>query len=80
LVDSLAYCKQQKGLEIFAWCIMINHVNLMVRAIEGHLLQDILRDFKTFTTSKAILKAIIIDKSICTTNLKHFVPKTHAYD
>ncbi|PZX17956.1 hypothetical protein LX69_01372 [Breznakibacter xylanolyticus] len=37
---------------------MPNHVHLMVRAIEGHLLQDILRDFKTFTTSKVILKAM----------------------
>jgi len=36
---------------------MTNHVHLMVRAIEGHLLQDILRDFKKFT-SKTILQAI----------------------
>jgi REP element-mobilizing transposase RayT len=57
LIDNLAYCQKHKGLEIFAWCIMTNHVHLMVRAAEGNLLQDILRDFKKFT-SKAILKAI----------------------
>jgi REP element-mobilizing transposase RayT len=58
LVENLAYCQKHKGLEIFAWCIMTNHVHLIVRAQEGFLLQDIFRDFKKFT-SKAILKAII---------------------
>jgi len=26
LIDSLHYCQQEKGLEVFAWCIMTNHV------------------------------------------------------
>jgi REP element-mobilizing transposase RayT len=58
LLENLAYCQRHKGLEIFAWCIMTNHVHLIVRAQEGFLLQDIFRDFKKFT-SKAIVKAII---------------------
>jgi REP element-mobilizing transposase RayT len=37
---------------------MTNHVHLIARAEEGHLLSDILRDFKKFT-SKAVLKAIM---------------------
>jgi REP element-mobilizing transposase RayT len=57
LIENLAYCQKNKGLEIFAWCIMTNHVHLIARAQEGHLLQNILRDFKKFT-SKAIIKAI----------------------
>ena len=36
---------------------MTNHVHLIIRAKEGYVLQDILRDFKKFT-SKAIIKAI----------------------
>ena len=36
---------------------MTNHVHLIVRSKEGYLLQDILRDFKKFT-SKAIIKAV----------------------
>ena len=32
LLDSLKFCQQNKGLEIFAWCIMTNHVPLLVRA------------------------------------------------
>jgi len=57
LVNSLDFCQKHKGLEIFAWCIMTNHVHLIIRAQEGYLLQDILRDFKRFT-SNTILKAI----------------------
>ena len=57
LVENLKYCQNQKGLEIFAWCIMTNHVHLVIRAKDGFRLSDILRDFKKFT-SKAVLKAI----------------------
>ena len=37
--------------------IMTNHIHLIVRAEDGHLLQNILRDFKKFTC-KTIIKAI----------------------
>ena len=57
LVDNLAYCQKNKGLELFAWCIMTNHVHLIARAEEGQTLSDILRDYKKFT-SKAVIKAI----------------------
>ncbi len=57
LIENLDYCQNNKGLEIFAWCIMTNHVHLIIRSKEGYLLQDILRDFKKFT-SKAIIRAI----------------------
>jgi REP element-mobilizing transposase RayT len=58
LVENLEYCQKNKGLEIFAWCIMTSHIHLIVRAAEGYLLHNILRDFKKFT-SKAIINAII---------------------
>lgn len=57
LIENLAWCQKNKGLEVFAWCIMTNHVHLIARAEEGFSLSDILRDFKKFT-SKAVLKAI----------------------
>ena len=57
LIENLDYCQKHKGLEIFAWCIMTNHVHLVIRSKEGYLLPDILRDFKKFT-SKAIIKTI----------------------
>lgn len=57
LVENLKYCQRQKGLELFAWCIMSNHVHLIARAEEGTLLQNILRDFKKHT-SKLIIETI----------------------
>jgi REP element-mobilizing transposase RayT len=57
LIESLEYCQLKKGLELFAWCIMTNHVHFIARASATAKLQDILRDFKKFT-SKAIIKEI----------------------
>jgi REP element-mobilizing transposase RayT len=57
LLDSLKYCQQQKGLEVYAWCLMSNHLHLIASAQEGSSLSDILRDFKKYT-SKTLLKAI----------------------
>ncbi|MEI7978667.1 MAG: transposase [Bacteroidota bacterium] len=49
LLDSLKFCQQNKGLEIFAWCIMTNHVHLII-GTTGMNMEDILRDFKSFTS------------------------------
>jgi putative transposase len=56
LLDSLRYCQQKKGLEIFAWVVMTNHIHLIVSS-KGEGLSDIIRDFKKFTASK-IMEAI----------------------
>jgi REP element-mobilizing transposase RayT len=29
LVESLQFCQKEKGMEIYAWCIMTNHVHLI---------------------------------------------------
>jgi REP element-mobilizing transposase RayT len=57
MVENLAFCQKNKGLELFAWCIMTNHIHLIARAVGDNTMPDILRDFKKFT-SKAIVKAI----------------------
>ena len=49
VVDSLKFCQEQKGLLLHAWCIMSNHVHLIVSARDKNL-SDILRDFKKFTS------------------------------
>ena len=49
LVDSLDFCRKNKGMEIFAWCIMPNHVHVIFRAKENNP-GDLLRDLKTFTS------------------------------
>ena len=57
ITENLDFCRKNKGLEIYAWVIMTNHIHLIIRAKDGCILQDILRDFKKFT-SKAIIQAI----------------------
>ena len=57
LVDSLNYCVANKGLKIYCWCLMSNHLHMIASASGEDSLSDILRDFKKFT-SKAIIKAV----------------------
>jgi len=56
LIQNLAYCQQNKSLEIFAYVIMSNHLHLLVRSGNDKL-SNTIRDFKSFT-SKELLKLI----------------------
>jgi len=57
IADSLNYCIENKGLEVYAWCLMSNHLHIVCRAKENFKISDNNRDFKKFT-SKTILKMI----------------------
>ncbi len=52
IVESLIYCQKNKGLKIHAWCLMSNHIHLIISTEEPHKLSDTLRDFKKFTSYK----------------------------
>lgn len=52
IVQSLDHCVANKGLVIFAYVIMPNHIHLICRADGSQTLSDILRDFKSFTSKK----------------------------
>lgn len=52
----MKFCQQVKGLEIFAYVIMSNHIHLIIRS-KTEKLSDTMRDFKKNTASK-IVKAI----------------------
>jgi putative transposase len=56
IIESLMFCVNHKGLEIFAYVIMPSHVHLVVRSLAGNL-PGIIRDFKSFT-AKEIIKLI----------------------
>ena len=58
IIDSLHYCQKEKGMEIFAWCLMTNHLHLIFRSVSKQKPELLIGDFKRFT-SKAIVKAII---------------------
>ncbi|QCK15556.1 REP-associated tyrosine transposase [Mangrovivirga cuniculi] len=53
LIESLKYCQKNKGLKIYSWVIMTNHLHLVVSSDKGDL-SGILRDFKKYTSSKII--------------------------
>lgn len=58
IIESLKYCCAHKGLRLFAWCIMTNHIHLIFGDKEQFGHSELLRDFKKFTSGK-ILEAII---------------------
>jgi len=58
VVESLTFCQKEKGMEIFAWCIMTNHVHLIFRDAGQKKPQLLIGDFKRFT-SKKIVQAIL---------------------
>ncbi len=51
IINSLQFCRQHKGLQLFAFVIMPNHVHLIAGADVD--LHRVMRDFKCFT-SRAI--------------------------
>lgn len=55
-VESLQYCQEKKGLVLYAWVIMTNHVHLIISSNENKI-ESIVRDIKKYT-SKQIIKAI----------------------
>lgn len=57
IIESLRFCQNQKGLVLYAYVIMNNHVHLVASAKEKYNLSDILRDLKKHT-SKTLLEEI----------------------
>ncbi len=56
IIDSLRFCIEHKGLIVFEFVIMPSHIHLIVQSHDAKL-NDILRDFKSFT-SKSITNLI----------------------
>ena len=50
LLESLRYCQAEKGLLVGAYCIMTNHVHLALGTTGANKLEDIIRDFKSYTS------------------------------
>ncbi len=54
LIDSLKYCQKEKGLNIFAWCLMPSHLHLIANTNAKFELSDVMRDFKKYTSKKLV--------------------------
>ena len=54
LLSSIKHCQDKKGLEVFAWVLMTNHMHMIVRSSTGKL-SDTVRDFKKFTSQNSVM-------------------------
>lgn len=49
VLESLRDCQKRKGLEIYSWCIMTSHMHMII-GTQGEKMENIMRDFKTYTS------------------------------
>ncbi len=56
LVENIKYCQSNKGLELYAWVLMSNHIHMIIGS-QSVELSNIIRDLKKYTSVK-LLEAI----------------------
>ena len=56
IIDCLDFCIKNKGMTVYGYIIMSNHIHLIIHSKDGKL-SDLIRDFKKFT-AKTILEKI----------------------
>jgi REP element-mobilizing transposase RayT len=57
VIECFDYCIKNKGMILYSYVIMSNHIHILVQSNEGKL-SDLIRDFKKFT-SRTILEKIL---------------------
>ena len=55
VIESLVFCIEKKGMLLYGYVIMSNHIHLIVQSKKGKL-SDLIRDFKKFTATKILEK------------------------
>ncbi len=53
LVDSINYCRAEKGMELYCYCFMPSHMHFIYRS-SNEKPMELLRDFKKYTAKKII--------------------------
>ena len=54
IIESLDFCKKNKGLRLYAWCLMTNHLHLVCSIDEPFKMSDFLRDYKKHTAKELL--------------------------
>lgn len=49
VLKSWKHCIQQKGFEIYGWCIMTSHIHMII-GTHGDKMENIMRDMKRYTS------------------------------
>ena len=55
-IDSITYCRKEKGMELYCYCLMPSHIHFIFRSSNDQP-SELLRDFKKYT-SKRVMEAI----------------------
>jgi len=55
ILECLNYCVKNKGMILYSYVIMSNHIHIIIQSNDGKL-SDLLRDFKKFTSKKILEK------------------------
>ena len=61
IINTIKFYQHNKGLVVYGYCIMPNHVHMIVQAVSTFTISEILRDVKKFT-SRAITNKLEIEK------------------
>lgn len=61
ILDSWRYCAAHKGLNVWAYTIMPNHVHLIANTAPPFELEDVMRDFKARTARRML--DVLLDKN-----------------
>jgi REP element-mobilizing transposase RayT len=62
VIECLDYCIEHKGMVLYGYVIMSNHIHLIVQSSDGKL-SDLIRDFKKFIATKILEKIQIEPES-----------------
>ena len=54
LMDSIRFCQQNQGLNIYGWVLMTNHFHLICSSTDEKGIGMVLRNIKSFTAMKLI--------------------------
>ncbi|MDI1305866.1 MAG: transposase [bacterium] len=62
IIESLDYCIKNKGMILYGYVIMSNHIHLIIQSHDGKL-SDLIRDFKKFTAKNILDKIQVVPES-----------------
>ena len=54
ILESWKYCRENKGLQIWGYVIMSNHIHMIANTKEPYKLEAVMRDFKAYTARQII--------------------------
>src|ERR1041385_3394809 len=63
VVHTLNHFIEHRGLSVYAWCLMTNHLHVLAQAKGSFSMGEIESEFKSFTTQK-IFEALNVEPDI----------------